>query len=151
MFNKKGFGINFGGSSNKGSGKHKPDDLPPKKTVEYTGEASYENDRNEEIEELREQFQLQAKREVEARDDYMDNEFYSCIVFSNKAQRQAFFKQLGVDCGDETDVRFINGVKLAEILGFELPPMSKLPPERFKQSKDVLKLAHLPKPTQRKK
>jgi hypothetical protein len=147
--NKRGFGINFGGQ--KQSNVHKAKNLPPTKKVEYEGEPGYENDRNEELSAVAVAFKEGAKKENERRDDYTDNEFYASIVFTNKAQRNAFFAALGVECTDKTDFRFVNGVQLAKIMNIDLPTGSALPPAKFKQSKAVMELTFLPKPKQKKK
>jgi hypothetical protein len=148
MFPKKGFGINFGGTK-PGPAKVKAANLPPKKQPEYEtedGENTYESDRNEELAHVLKEFKESAKQENERRDDYVDNEFYASIVFTNKEQRNAFFKAIGVDCTPTTDLRFINGIMLAKNLGIELPNNSALPPAKFKQAKAVLALTQLPKP-----
>lgn len=143
------FKINFGGKLSEAAAKKKKEENFPAaiKTFDYENTvADYETDAAEEMAAVKAAFRQNAKKEMDSRDDYMDVDFYTTIIFSNKAQRQAFLQGLGLDLDDNTDTRFINGLILAKILGIELPLSSRQPPEKFKVSKDIMKLAHLPKP-----
>lgn len=107
--------------------------------------ASLESDVEEEVSETLKQFRESVQKENALRDDNIDPNFYSVIVFNNSRQRQAFFRALKVKCTDRTNLKFINGVKLAEVLGIALPESSSNEAGKFKVNRELLSFCHNPK------
>jgi hypothetical protein len=68
---------------------------------------------------LQQGFRDRAKAEAERFADATDTGYFTCVVFANRAQNDAFLKHIGkLHDGD----LFIDGRDLAAVMGFELPP-----------------------------
>lgn len=107
--------------------------------------ATLESDTHEEISETLKQFREGVKNENATRDDNIDPNFYSVIVFNNHHQRETFFKAVGVKCNEKTNLKFINGVRLAELMGIELPKSSSNEAGMFKVNRELLSFCLNPK------
>lgn len=72
-----------------------------------------EADAEEELTELQKAFREKARKEKELQDKNVDTEFWSCIVFKSRQQRDEFCQLLGVS---EEDSQYLNGQKLIKAL-----------------------------------
>lgn len=64
-------------------------------------------------------FRERAQQEAQRFEDATDTGYYSCVVFSNRAQLDAFLSALGMlNKGD----LYLDGRELAARMGIELPP-----------------------------
>lgn len=108
-------------------------------------EATLERDTEEEVSETLRQFKEGVKAENALRDDNIDPNFYSVLIFNNHRQREAFFRGVGVKCNERTNLKFINGVKLAEAMGIELPKSTSTEAGRFKVNRELLSFCLNPK------
>lgn len=72
-------------------------------------------------------------------EDQWNTDFYFCAFFANQSQRDEFLKKAGA-LGLIKD-NFINGQKLAEILGIYLEPKEITTPKLFAPKKDWLDIS----------
>lgn len=71
-----------------------------------------------ELESLMTGFQLRAKQEAKRFQETTDSEYWFCICFHNRAQKEEFLRQAGIfDLGD----KYVDGVEAARRFGFKLP------------------------------
>jgi hypothetical protein len=103
--------------------------------VKYTGNA--ETDSKEEMSAALRAFKEQAKKESQAFSDNTDSEFWCCIVFQSRDQKEAFIKALALVADDGT---YIDGVRAAKKLNIQLPPAEP----RFYTEEEEKKMASLP-------
>lgn len=153
------FGIDFSQKKSKGKTSgldmiagaatgSKDSNIIAKQKIKYktpTDLRTLESDVDEEISETLRQFRESVKAENDLRNDNIDIDFYTTIVFNNSMQRHAFFTAIGVKCKEHTNMRFINGVKLAELMGITLPKSTSIEPGKFKVNRELLSFCHNPK------
>lgn len=88
----------------------------PVEGMEYTG--NVELDSREEISETLRAFKERAKREETRRRLATDSEFWTCFVFQDREQKEAFLRALNLlQHGD----KYLDGRVVAKKLGVELP------------------------------
>lgn len=82
-----------------------------------------------EVVEAIEGMRKRAKEEKQRVDSATESEYWCQIVFQSKAQRDAFFEELGKDLLDD---QWVDGQRLAATLGIKLPEGPKLKSNRSK-------------------
>lgn len=100
--------------------KQKRDSPPPKlvdmDSVNFTGD--YEYDAELELSETLRGFKERAKAEAERFKNATDTEYWACFCFQTREQKDVFLKALDlIQFGD----KYLDGVRVAEQLGVELP------------------------------
>lgn len=110
-------------------------DKDPLKGVKYTGNA--ETDSKEEMSELLKAFKENARNEAQQFQDNTDSEYWCCVVFQNRAQKEAFLKAVGWFAHGD---KYLDGKFVAKKMGVTLPPASP----RFYEEEEEKKFAALP-------
>lgn len=83
---------------------------------EQTGDA--EVDSAADLDAVQAGFRARAKDDQSRKALATDTEYWACLCFQTRSQKEAFLKALGlIDLGD----KYINGVDAAEILGIRIP------------------------------
>lgn len=120
-------------------------DKDPLKGVKYTGSA--EQDSKAEMSELLKAFKENARNEAQQFQDNTDSEYWCCLVFQNRDQKEAFLKAVGWFAHGD---KYLDGKFVAKKMGVALPPASP----RFYEEEEERKFAALPsiskKPTPKK-
>jgi hypothetical protein len=76
-----------------------------------------EIDAREELTDIQKQFKEAAKNERQIFIDNTDSEYFVCLGFQNREQKEEFLKTSGlIKIGD----KYLNGIEAAEILGIQL-------------------------------
>ena len=88
----------------------------PLDALHYDGKL--EDDTKAELSETLKAFKEQAKAERKTVEDNTDSEFWFCVCFQNREQKEAFLALAGwLKHGD----KYLDGVEVAKALGFKLP------------------------------
>lgn len=125
------FGSGFGGGI--------PTNSKGKRPIVYPGKVpNVEADTIVELTELQKDFKAAAKKETELHEANTNSEFYSVLVFKTQAQRDAFYKLLGIDSKDLT---YISGQKLIKALQLKIDEVEIKNPGKFKCNVEILNLA----------
>lgn len=122
--------INFGGTS---FGVKKK----PVKII-YSDKENIEADSLTELNELQIAFREKAKKEKELQDTNTDSEFWSCIVFRNRQQRDQLYEILKIS---QTDNQYINGKKLIDALELKINIIEAKQPGKFRCNAEILNLS----------
>ncbi len=85
--------------------------------VEYTGNA--EKDSEAELSATLKAFKERAKAEEKRRADATDSEFWVCVTFQNRAQKEEFLAKLGLLADGD---KYLDGQRVAEAVSIELTP-----------------------------
>ena len=80
---------------------------------------SVETDAAAELDAVQAGFRERAQQEAERFQDATDTGYYTCVVFSNRAQNDAFLEAIGKLGKDDL---YLDGRDLARIMGIDLPP-----------------------------
>ena len=119
-------------------------DPNPLDSVDLTGEI--EADSKAEVSAILSAFQDRSRRETEAKVEALDSEFWCCLCFQTRSQKEAFLQAMKWDhLGD----KYLDGQKVAQIQKVQIPQV-KL---RFVESqskgsmKDLPKIRPLPTPS----
>lgn len=85
-------------------------------SVEFTGD--YEQDAKIELSETLKGFKARAKAEAERFKVATDTEYWACLCFQTREQKEHFLKALSlISIGD----KYLDGQEVARVLGVELP------------------------------
>lgn len=85
--------------------------------VEYTDNA--EKDSELELSATLKAFKERAKAEEKRRVDATDSEFWVCVVFQNREQKEEFLTKLGLIADGD---KYLDGQRVADAVGVELTP-----------------------------
>lgn len=89
--------------------------------IEYTGNAEVDSKR--ELNAFEQAAKAALQREKDARADMFDTEYFACICFQSRDQKEAFLSALGLlEHGD----KYLDGYEVAEKVGVVLPPAGKV-------------------------
>jgi hypothetical protein len=119
---------------NYGNGKLAP---KPVHKINYPGEPNIEVDSEVELNELQVAFREKAKAEKDMQVKNTDSEFWSCVVFKTKEQRDSFLKLLNIN---EEDAQYINGQKLIKALELRIEQIEEKAPGKFRCNAEILEL-----------
>lgn len=99
-----------------------------------------EKESKEEMSEVLLAFKERAKREQQRYWDAVDSEYYTVLCFQTRAQRDEFLEKAGLlNLGDRGE-RYLDGLKVAEILGIPIDSPTPTMPKLRKCPKDMAKL-----------
>jgi len=85
-------------------------------SVDFTGD--YEKDAEIELSETLKGFKARAKAEADRFKIATDTEYWACLCFQTREQKEFFLKALSlIDIGD----KYLDGQEVARVLGVELP------------------------------
>lgn len=91
----------------------------PLDAIQDTGDA--EVDCAAEVSATLKAFKEQAQAEAKLFQDTTDSEYWCCICFQSRAQKEAFLRALAVPPDED---KYVDGVALAKAMQIELPPAS---------------------------
>ena len=108
------------------------------KEIIYTSEVP--NIEQDCIDELKEVSKLSESRKAESQlfKDNTDANYFSCIIFNTKAQRDEFIEKVGLT---PEDPQYINGLELAQKVGINIEAKSRIAPKSFKISSKLVDLS----------
>lgn len=108
------------------------------KEIVYTSEnPNVEQDCFDELKEVS-KLSIARKEESQLFKDNTDANYFTCLIFNNKAQLDEFIQKVGIHPEDK---QYINGLELAEKLGINIETKSRTAPKSFKISSKLVDLS----------
>lgn len=114
--------------------------VKPVPIIYESDEPNIEIDSQTELSDLQKSFRERAAASEKEKEKNTNSEFWSCVVFKNKEQRDRFCELLGIK---EPDLQYINGQKLIKALELRIEQVD-YKPGKFKANKDILELSMKP-------
>lgn len=122
-------------------GEHNP--LAPEPTKPDEQFTSYEEMHAKSATEIRTAFMERAAADQKRFEDATDSEFWFCICFRSREQKEAFLRLVQWPGVDELD-KYVHGEDIAKALNIALPPARFTPPGE-KPNKDMVKARRDPR------
>ena len=95
----------------------------PFSAVDYEN-STLEEAAEQEIDGLSQEMAEAIRKEKQAFRESIDTEYFFVVCFQNRSQKEMFLEKMGVlHQGD----KYLNGLYLAEVLGYDIPPIEMKP------------------------